>query len=129
VRRFNAQDVTASERYLAPDLRVWNDSFYYTGIDGMKAHYAKIWKTFIETLNIKGFVSDGSTTAVELVTDFYASCDADETLAGAVKQGDYLQFHGVVLYEEQDGRFTSIEVAYLSSGMVAPNGVLIPRTV
>lgn len=114
VRRFNAKDVTAFERYLSPTVRVWNGETYYTGIDGMKAHYAKIWAHFIETLNVLRFVSDDDTVAVELRTDFEATSDAQDTPVGPVRKGERLQFNGVVLYEVEDGLFTSIKVAYLS---------------
>lgn len=114
VRRFNARDNSAFEIYLSPDVQVWNGTFHYMGVEGMKAHYAKVWAAFKETLNVLRFVASEDTVAVELRTDFEAMVDADDTPLGPVREGERMQYHGVVLYERRDRRFTSIKVAYLS---------------
>ncbi|MPT49052.1 MAG: nuclear transport factor 2 family protein [Sphingobium sp.] len=129
VNRFNKRDLTVFDEYLSPDVKVWNGEFFYTGIDGMKNHYAVIWKSFIETLNILRFVSDEKTAAAELLTTFEPTADADSTPVGPVRIGDRLEFHGVVLYEIADGRFTSIKVSYLTFTHIAPDGIRTPRTV
>lgn len=114
VRRFNAQDTSGFDLYLHPDVRVQNGLISYTGIQGMKDHYAKIWRTYKETLNVLRYVSDEQTAAVELWTHFDALRDAEDTPLGPVRAGETFDYRGVVLYEIQNGRFTSIKVSYLS---------------
>jgi hypothetical protein len=45
IRRFNAEDATAFDDFLAPDMRMQNGTPVYYGVRGMKDHYAKIWGT------------------------------------------------------------------------------------
>jgi hypothetical protein len=53
IRRFNAEDATAFEEFLAPDMRMQNGTLVYYGVRGMKDHYAKIWGTLSERLKGK----------------------------------------------------------------------------
>jgi hypothetical protein len=66
IHRFNAQDMTAFEDHIAPNLRMINGTLEFTGVDGMKAHYAKVWKSFSENLTIERFVSDEESLAVQM---------------------------------------------------------------
>jgi hypothetical protein len=50
IARFNAEDHTAFEDYLHPQMHMLNGTLEYTGIDGMINHYKeRIWPDFIET--------------------------------------------------------------------------------
>lgn len=114
IRRFNERDVTTFDQYLAPDVVVDNGQVHYQGIDGMKAHYAKVWAYFEETINVVRFVSDDKTAAVEMKTHFVATVDGDDTPLGPVKRGETIDFHGIGMYDVGPQGFRSIQVAYLS---------------
>ena len=115
IRRFNSEDATAFDDYIAPTMKMLNGSLEFRGVDGMRDHYeSKIWPYFIEKLNVLRFVSDDDTAAVQLWTQFTARHDADETLFGPVKKGDRFDYRGVIMYEIEDGKFISITVAYNS---------------
>jgi hypothetical protein len=38
IRRFNAEDDTAFDDFLAPDMHMKNGTLEYTGVQGMKDH-------------------------------------------------------------------------------------------
>jgi len=114
IRRFNEEDPTAFDEFLAPDMKMLNGALEFTGIEGMRHHYQHlIWPNFVERLTVQGFVSDETSLAVRMWTRFTARADAD-TLFGSVKQGELLDYRGVIFYEIRDGRFASITVAYNS---------------
>lgn len=113
VRRFNAEDPSAFEIYLAPDVTVQNGRLHYRGVLAMIDHYAKIWGKFRETLQVERFVSDDATLAVELRTHFEALVDDAASLFGPVRAGETFDFHGIVMYRIEAGRFADIRVSYL----------------
>lgn len=114
IRRFNAQDATAFDDYLAPDVSVLNGTLPLRGVQEFKAHYRRIWENFTEVLHIERFVSDMSTLAVQMWTHFEAQGDDEASLFGPVKAGETFDFRGLVLYRIEQGRFTHITVAYNS---------------
>ena len=75
IRRFNAEDATAFDDYLAQEVTVQNGRLHYSGVQGMKEHYARIWGKMHETLNPKRVVFDGDTLAVWLETHFEVLVD------------------------------------------------------
>lgn len=113
VRRFNAEDRSAFEIYLAPDVRVQNGRLRFRGVQAMIDHYAKIWGKFRETLHVERFVSDGETLAVELRTHFEALADDRESIFGSVRAGESFEYHGIVMYRFEGNRFADIKVSYL----------------
>ena len=113
VRRFNAEDRSAFEIYLAPDVRVQNGRLHFRGVAAMIDHYAKIWGKFRETLHVERFVGDGETLAVELRTHFEALSDDPESIFGSVHAGESFDYHGIVMYRLEGGRFADIKVSYL----------------
>lgn len=125
IRRFNAQDPTAFEDYLHAEVRVQNGGLVFHGIDGMKAHYAKIWGTFIEALDVQRFVSDEDTVAIEMKAHFDAHRDDPESLFGPVSRGEQFDYHGVIMYRLADGRFIDLRVAYLSFTHTLPDGAVV----
>ena len=115
IRRFNAEDPTAFDDYLAPGMKMLNGGLAFAGVEGMRDHYEnKIWPHFVEKLNVLNFVSDETTLAVRLWTHFVAKADADDTLFGPVEKGETFDYRGVILYEIAGGKFTCITVAYNS---------------
>jgi hypothetical protein len=115
VRRFNTEDATAFDDYLAPDMKMLNGGLEFEGVAGMREHYErKIWPHFIEKLNVLRFVGCDDTAAVQLWTRFTARHDADDTLFGPVKKGELFDYRGVIMYEIAKRRFTRITVAYNS---------------
>lgn len=123
VRRFNAEDATAFDDYLTPDMRMQNGGLHYQGVQAMKDHYASIWGRFKETLAVQRFVSDRATLAVHLKTHFEALVDDADTPFGSVRRGECFEYDGVVMYQIEGGRFASIQVAYLSFTKTDLNGV------
>jgi hypothetical protein len=125
IRRFNAQDMTAFEDYLAPNMHMLNGTLEFYGVQGMKDHYKKIWKTFSEHLTVERFVSDENILAVQLWAHFTALHDDDESLFGSVKKGEAFDFRGVIMYQIENGKFSDIRVAYNSFTNTKPNGEVI----
>lgn len=115
IRRFNQEDPTAFDEFLAPDMRMLNGALEFTGVAGMRDHYEnRIWPYFVETLNVLRYVSDETVLAVQMWTRFTAKTAAT-TLFGAVEKGELFDYRGVILYDiDQTGRFSSITVAYNS---------------
>ena len=114
IRRFNAQDMTAFEEFLAPHMHMKNGTLEYSGIQGMKDHYARIWKTFSETLYIERFVCDKDTLAVQMWAHFEALEDDPASTFGPVQKGETFDYRGVIMYRLEGGKFSDICVAYNS---------------
>lgn len=116
IRRFNEEDDTTFDDYLAANVHVKNGTLEFTGIDGMKHHYRElIWPDFVEKLTVPRFVSDEGRAAIQMNTLFTARHDAEESLFGPVKKGETFEFDGVIMYEiDETGRFRDILVAYNS---------------
>lgn len=114
INRFNARDATAFEDYIDPNARVLNGTLEISGMQGMKDHYARIWKSFSEELHVERFVSDKHTLAVQMWTHFTAMKDDDDSLFGKVKAGESFDYHGIIMYQIVNDKFTDIKVAYLS---------------
>jgi hypothetical protein len=128
IRRFNAEDATAFDEFLAPDMRMQNGTLVYHGVQGMKDHYAKIWGTLKETLHVQRFVSDAETLAVQMWTHFEALVDADETIFGPLRRGECLDYRGIIMYRiDQTGRFDDICVAYNSFSFTDLRGRVTER--
>ena len=113
INRFNAKDETAFEDFLCEDVAVRNGNLEYQGVAGMKAHYALIWQSMDETLNVKDFVSDGDRVAVGLHTHFHVREDTETSPFGPVRKNETFDYEGVIFYQLKDGRFSSILVSYL----------------
>jgi hypothetical protein len=128
IRRFNVEDATAFDEFLAPDMRMQNGTLVYCGVQGMKDHYAKIWGTLRETLNVLRFVSDAGTLAVQMWTHFEALTDADQTIFGPLRAGECLDYRGVIMYRiDASGRFADICVAYNSFSFTGLDGQVTER--
>jgi hypothetical protein len=100
IGRFNAEDPTAFEDFLAPGMHMLNGTLEFTGIQGMKDHYAKIWGRIRETLDVERFVSDEDTVAIQMHAHF-------DVLAG-----EMFDFHGLIMYRLEHGKFADVKVAY-----------------
>ena len=114
INRFNARDASAFEDYIDPNAVIINGTLEIKGMQGMKDHYARIWKGFKEELNVERFVSDEDTLAIQMWTHFTAEKDDKESLFGDVKAGETFDYRGIIMYEIVNGKFTSIKVSYLS---------------
>jgi len=114
INRFNRRDATTFEDYVHPNATIINGRLEIHGMQGMKDHYARIWKGFSEELHVERFVSDEHTLAIQMWTHFTAQKDDKESLFGPVKAGETFDFHGVIMYELENDKFTSIRVAYNS---------------
>ncbi|MFM2282159.1 MAG: hypothetical protein RLZZ444_4390 [Pseudomonadota bacterium] len=115
IRRFNAEDPTAFDDFIAPDMKMLNGALEFTGIAGMRDHYEnKIWPFFKEELNVLRFVSDEKHIGIQMWTHFTARVDGD-TLFGPVSKGDTYDYRGLIMYDiNESGRFSSIIVSYNS---------------
>lgn len=116
IARFNAEDDTAFDDFLAPNMHMKNGTLEFTGIDGMKNHYqGNIWGNFRELLAVPRFVSDDTTAAIQMNTLFTALKDNPDTIFGPVKTGETFEFNGVIMYQlDENERFADILVAYNS---------------
>lgn len=125
IRRFNEEDDTAFDDYLAPDMHMKNGTLEYTGVQGMKDHYnLRIWGKFAEVLTVTRFVTDGPTIAIRMNTLFTALDDHPDSLFGAVKAGETFEYNGLIMYElDETDRFKDIQVAYNSFVYTDVNGV------
>ncbi len=116
IDRFNNEDDTAFDDYLAPDMHMKNGTLEYTGVQGMKDHYnLRIWGRFREILTVPRFVTDGPTIAIRMNTHFTALADHPDSLFGPVRRGETFEFNGLIMYElDETDRFKDIQVAYNS---------------
>ncbi|MBO1902676.1 nuclear transport factor 2 family protein [Leucobacter weissii] len=125
IARFNRKDATAFDDYLADDLHMQNGTLEYTGVQGMKDHYAKIWSTFTEELAPSDFVGSETNAAIRMVTYFTAERDDEESTFGPVVAGDRFEFRGVISYRlDEAGRFADILVAYNSFTAIRRDGTV-----
>jgi hypothetical protein len=46
IKNFNARDASAFEDYIDPNAKVLNGTLEIQGMQGMKNHYARIWRSF-----------------------------------------------------------------------------------
>lgn len=113
IRRFNAEDYSVFDEFIAPDMTMQNGRLHYGGIQGMKDHYATIWGKMKETLQVERFLSDGDQLAVQMHTVFDVLVDATDSPFGPIHKGERFDYYGIILYEIRDGRFTDIKVSYL----------------
>ena len=86
IDRFNAQDMKAFDEFIHPELHMINGTLEYSGVQGMKDHYAKIWGRFSEDLTIEKFISNDEHVAVKMWAHFTALIDDDESIFGSVKK-------------------------------------------
>ena len=122
VRRFNNEDPGAFDAYLATDVTVQNGHLTYSGVQGMKDHYARIWRSMKETLDVRRFVSDGETMAVELHTRFDVRKDDADSPFGPIRKGEGFDYDGVIMYRLSNGKIQDIKVAYLDFVRTALDG-------
>jgi len=113
INRFNNEDISGFEKYLASDVTIQNGRLCFQGIQGMIGHYRKIWGNMKESLSVRRFVSDDETLSVEMATHFEVLIDDEHSIFGAVKKGDTFDYHGIIMYQIRDRKFTDIKIAYL----------------
>jgi hypothetical protein len=93
----------------------------------MRDHYEnKMWPYFVERLNVIRFVSSDTVLAVEMRTNFLAK-RAGETIFGSVVPGEQFDYRGLIMYDIEGGKFTSITVAYNSFRNTKQSGAVIDR--
>ena len=115
IRRFNAEQPSAFEDYMAPDVRMLNGTLLLRGVGEVKAHYAKIWAAMRESLDVERYVSDAGTVAIQMHTHFEVRHDDPASPFGAILAGETFDYHGLIMYRlRADGKFEDIKVAYLS---------------
>ena len=56
------------DEFLTPDMQMLNGGLRYQGVEGMKAHYGRIWGRFRKTLLVRGYVGDERHAAAHLNT-------------------------------------------------------------
>lgn len=123
IDRFNAEDATAFDDFLEPDVVVVNGTLELPGVQGMKDHYARIWGSFREVLDVGRYVTDGESIAIEMKTAFLALRDDPDSTFGPVLAGERFDFDGLILYTLRGGRFATIRVAYNSFAFTGLDGV------
>ncbi len=114
IRRFNERDLTTFEDYIDPDATVINGTLEIKGMQGMKDHYNEIWRSMKEELDVVRFVSDDDSLAIEMLTHFEVQKDDDDSPFGKIKAGEQFDFHGIIMYQIVNNKFTNIKVAYLT---------------
>lgn len=121
ITRFNAQDNAAFDDYFNADFRCLNGRLEIVGIDGWKRHYAEIWRTFREELDVQQWVGTQDVMAIRMHAHFTALADDDESLFGPVVKGHVFDFYGLIMYELKHGKISRIQVAYNSFTSTAPD--------
>lgn len=124
IARFNAADPTGFEEFIADDMHMINGTLEFHGVEGMKAHYAKIWQTFTERLTVGRFTSDDDHIAIEMDARFEALRDDPDSTFGPVVKGEGFEFRGLIMYDVVDGKFARIRVAYNSFSHIHPDGTV-----
>lgn len=115
IRRFNQEDPTAFDDFIATDMKMLNGALEFSGLTGMRDHYEnKIWPYFIESLHISSFIGNDKNVCIKMWTNFKAKTDGD-TLFGKVEKGEQFDFRGLIMYDlNESGKFEKITVAYNS---------------
>lgn len=125
IARFNRRDLTAFDDYIADDMHMQNGTLEYTGVTGMKDHYARIWSTFEERLEPTDFLGSATHAAIRMVTYFTAERDDADSVFGPVEAGDRYVFRGVISYRlNEAGKFADILVAYNSFTSIRRDGTV-----
>jgi len=114
--------MSAFDEFIHPELHMINGTLEYTGVQGMKDHYAKIWGKFSEDLTIEKFISNKQHVAVKMWAHFTALINDDASLFGPVKKGENFDFKGLILYDLENEKFKRIQVAYNSFTFTNVNG-------
>ncbi len=59
-------------------------------------------------------MSDEDTLAIQMWTHFTVNKDDDDSPFGEVKAGECFDYHGIIMYQMVNNKFTDIKVSYLS---------------
>jgi hypothetical protein len=62
------------------------------------------------------------TIAIQMWTHFAVQKDDDDSPFGKVKAGESFDYHGIIMYELVNNKYTSIKIAYLSFLYTDVNG-------
>jgi hypothetical protein len=122
INRFNNRDATAFEDYLDPDCVITNGTLVLKGMQGMKDHYHHMWQSITEILNVERYISNDDTIAIQMWTHFIVDRDDDNSVFGKVKKGEMFDYHGIIMYDLVNNKYTSIKVSYLSFTYTDVNG-------
>jgi hypothetical protein len=122
---FNRQDPHAFDEFIAVDMTMLNGGLHIHGREGMRAHYAQIWRSCRETLNVERFVSDDETLAIQMWAHFDVDRDDSESVFGPVRAGEAFDFRGLIMYRIGDGQFVDCKVAYNSFSRTDSAGVVL----
>lgn len=115
IRRFNAQDLTAFDDFLHPEMHMQNGTHEFDGVEGMKHHYRDlIWQDFTEALTATRYMADGDQIAIHMRALFTAQHDKQDSLFGPVLKGETFEFKGLIMYRLENELFRDILVAYNS---------------
>ncbi len=115
ISRFNKEDPGAFEDYMAPDVHMLNGTLALNGVAEVKEHYARIWRSMRESLNVERFVSDEQTAAIQMHTHFAVLTEDPDSPFGLIRAGETFDFHGLIMYRlRADGKFADVRVAYNS---------------
>lgn len=123
IARFNAEDASAFDEFIAPDMHMQNGTLHYDGVQGMKDHYAKIWGRMKESLEVQDYVTDGSRLAIQMHARFDVLVDSEDSPFGKIRKGERFDYYGLILYRISDGRFQDIKVSYLDFTRSDADGV------
>jgi hypothetical protein len=123
IHRFNAQDLTAFEEFLHPQMHMQNGTHEFVGVEGMKHHYRDlIWPDFTEFLEPTNYMSEGDQIAIKMYTLFTARYEKPDSLFGPVKAGETFEFNGLIMYQLESELFKDILVAYNAFVYTDSNG-------
>ena len=125
IEMFNRKDPTAFDEFIAVDMTMLNGGLQIDGRAGMRAHYAHIWRSCRETLNVMRFVSDQDTLAIQMWAHFDVEQDDAESVFGPVSAGEAFDFRGLIMYRIADGQFVDCKVAYNSFARTESDGTVI----
>lgn len=116
IGKFNQQDHSGFEEFFAPNIKMFNGSLIFDGIEAIKEHYSKIWSVMKETLNVKEFLPiNNERLVIELHTHFDVPESKADTPFGVIQQGQQFDFHGLILYKiDKNNLFYEVHVSYLS---------------
>lgn len=114
IAKFNRQDPTGFDEFFAPNIKMYNGSLLFDGVEAVKEHYHHIWGAMQETLHVKEYypVSD-SRLIIELHTHFYVPETKTDTPFGEIHKGEQFDFHGLIRYKiDENNKFYEVHVAY-----------------
>lgn len=112
VASFNENDFEGFGRYYAEDVEFnLGGRQRILGRENVLDFYRNVAERVEETLEVQGVIVDGDRIAAELYTEFHATADWPDFIAGPMEAGDSIEIESFVHYWVEDEHFSTVKSA------------------